>query len=227
MKEILENIEVIVFDWDGTLVDSVGPKIEQNRQLAEFFGNPLTNEEVRQYWAQARDYQELMQMLCPGVDMSEIQAEVDNQYNNPEFRKKRMGFNANYLIHTLSSHDDIKTAIATSIPRELFVRDANSLGIRIELSESESGLSFTQTSDETDFKKPDGNFFKPTLKFFREVGITAEKIMYIGDEKKDIYAARDAGMIAVGVTSGLATATEFKNLGAIHIPNAYEILSYT
>ena len=175
---MLENIEVIVFDWDGTLVDSVGPKIEQNRQLAEFFGNPLTNEEVRQYWAQARDYQELMQMLCPGVDMSEIQAEVDNQYNNPEFRKKRMGFNANYLIHTLSSHDDIKTAIATSIPRELFVRDANSLGIRIELSESESGLSFTQTSDETDFKKPDGNFFKPTLKFFREVGITAEKIMY-------------------------------------------------
>lgn len=43
-----ENIKVAALDWDGTVVDSVPPKLAQNRAIAKEFGKTLRADEVRQ-----------------------------------------------------------------------------------------------------------------------------------------------------------------------------------
>lgn len=44
-------------------------------------------------------------------------------------------------------------------------------------------------------------------------GIAACKLLYVGDEAKDYYAARDAGALFIGVQTGMLTAGYWSEVG--------------
>lgn len=43
-------VELIIFDWDGTLFDSVGQIVASLQFAAQQFEQPLTHADAKHYW---------------------------------------------------------------------------------------------------------------------------------------------------------------------------------
>lgn len=206
----LPDVDVAIFDWDGTIIDSVQPKILQNQALAAEFGNHLSIEEVRVIWNSAIGFPDLMKRLCQTDDMEAIMAVVKRDYNKPEFAKRSFEFGSR-TIKTIRALGK-QTGLITNVTREILDLDTNSLAFT-PLSDF---FDFSQTADESEHKKPDPRVFIKALAHF---DIQPLQAVYIGDELKDFYAARDSGMQFIGVETGMATREEFKSAGAYSVPS--------
>lgn len=213
-EHVLDNIDVIAFDWDMTIVDSHG-KLLQNQAIALEFGNPLSIDEVRRHWNESTSFPDLMARLTNGAPMDNIMKVVKRDYHNPEFAKKSFDF----AVPTIKElrRRGLQTALVSSVQRELLHQDAADLGIYPAL------FDFVQAQDDCEFKKPDGRVFDRLLRNF---GITAQRLLYVGDEEKDFRAATSAGAHFIGVETGMVTAQEFDAMGAVHIPTLKEITTY-
>lgn len=64
--------------------------------------------------------------------------------------------------------------------------------------------------------KPDPG---PLLAFCDRMGLRPEQVMMVGDSRHDLIAARTAGMFAVGVLTGLATAEDLSPLADLVLPD--------
>lgn len=82
------DVDVVAFDWDGTLVNTVGPKLLHNQRIAKRFGRELSIEEVRGIWKETSDFPELMFKLTGCRDHDRIMSVVKEGYNNPSFAKR-------------------------------------------------------------------------------------------------------------------------------------------
>jgi phosphoglycolate phosphatase-like HAD superfamily hydrolase len=74
-------------------------------------------------------------------------------------------------------------------------------------------LHTLQTSSDTLVHKPDPKVFEPILHALARDGITTD-ILYVGDALMDYYAARDAGLSFIGVTTGSTDERQFRDAGA-------------
>ena len=110
-----------------------------------------------------------------------------------------------------------RTVLITNVTRQIVEADAENAG----LAPLDRYFDHIQTAEEQSHKKPDPRVFDPSLK---ALGIEANKVVYIGDELKDYYAARDAGVGFVGVETGMATASEFTEVGAFSIRSLADLL---
>jgi len=200
----LTDVDVAIFDWDGTIIDSVQPKILQNKALAREFGNDLSLDQVRVIWNEAIGFPDLMQKLCLTTDMEAIMAVVKRDYNKPEFAKRSYKFGSPTLA-TIRAMGK-KTALITNVTREILNLDTASLGF----TPIADYFDYSQTADESEHKKPDPRVFNTLL---AKLDIDPSRAIYVGDELKDFYAARDAGIRFVGVQTGMATREEFQAVG--------------
>ena len=199
------DVEVIAFDWDMTVVDSRG-KIQQNYAIAREFNNQLSVDEVRQYWNKSTGFVDLMARLTNNAALDDIMAVVKRDYNKAPYAKRLFDF-AQPTIEQVRAMG-YKTAIISGVQRELLEKDAHDLSLPMHTL-----FDFIQAQDDCEFKKPDPRVFGPLLAQF---GITANKLLYIGDEEKDLRATVNAGAHFIGVETGMSTAQEFDALGAIH-----------
>lgn len=211
----LSDVDVAIFDWDGTIIDSVQPKVLQNQALAAEFGHDLTLDEVRVIWNSAIGFPDLMQKLCLTDDMDAIMDVVKRDYDKPEFAKRSFEFGDRTirLIREMGK----RTALITNVTREILNLDTSSLGF----TPIDTYFDFTQTADESEHKKPDPRVFTNLL---TELSVEPSRVIYVGDELKDFYAARDAGIRFIGVETGMATREEFQKQGAETIIQSIETL---
>lgn len=206
--DIISNADIVSLDWDGTLVNSVSFKIAQNQAIAREFGNELTIDEVRQIWNDSRGFPELMQRLCKTDDMDAIMRVVMRDYDNPEYAKRPFVFASDFL-NTVRSLGK-RTVLITNATREILNADADMVG----LAPLSQYFDHIQTAEESTHKKPDPRVFDPSLV---ALGAEAHQAVYIGDELKDYYAARDGNIAFIGVETGMSTAAEFSRAGAFSI----------
>lgn len=201
---------VIALDWDGTVVDSVPYKLAQNKAIAHEFGNELTVDEVRREWNAASGFPDLMHRLTGSDDMAKIMEVVKRDYDNPAYAKREFAF-AKAALAMLRAKG-YKLAVITNATREILQIDTQDLGFDLGCD-----FDFTQAADECEFKKPDARVLEPLYNHF---GITAQQLMYIGDEMKDYETTVNAGTLFTGVTTGMSTAKEFS---AQRIPYVQDI----
>lgn len=57
------------------------------------------------------------------------------------------------------------------------------------------------------------------LAFAERVGLEPENVVMVGDSRHDLHAARAAGMIAVGVLTGVAGVSELSDLAEVVLPD--------
>ena len=212
--EIIRNADVVSLDWDGTLVNSVSFKIAQNQAIAREFGNDLTIDEVRRIWNDSKGFPELMQRLTKSDDMDAIMEVVMRDYDNPEYAKQPFPF-AEGFLKTLRELGK-RTVLITNATREILNADAQMVGL-MPLGQY---FDHIQTAEESTHKKPDPRVFDPSLE---ALGVEAHQVVYIGDELKDYYAARDAGIAFIGVETGMATAQEFIDAGAFSVSSLGDV----
>jgi HAD superfamily hydrolase (TIGR01549 family) len=197
-------IRAVIFDLDDTLVKTRAIKAQQHKAVArEFYGREVTDEKLGEHWG--KPFDALVTSLHDNVDTIEnlrkVYAATSDRF------PKEIHDDTLEMIDELTAKG-IQLGIVTATNREYLLKDLKRLGIPSERFFSLQG------ADETEFHKPDPRVFDTVLETLEELGISREETMYVGDALTDWYAARDAGLQFIAVTTGSHTAKEFKAAGA-------------
>jgi phosphoglycolate phosphatase len=186
--------KAVLFDIDGTLVDSVGAYIEVARSAAGAFGFKVTDEHVRHSLATGSNFWQ--GVLPPGLrDAEAVTKALSSQAARlwPRVLKEHAKVFAG-LAQTLDALQvlGIKLGIVSGARAEVLeLLNAEGLLDRFEIIILGSDVSK---------KKPDP---EGILKCLSQLGVSPGETIYVGDTPVDIQASRAAGVRAVGVLNGV------------------------
>jgi HAD superfamily hydrolase (TIGR01549 family) len=210
-----EDIKVVLFDHDDTLVGTIGTKWNQHKFIAKkYYGKELTDEDIIEHWG--KPLQELVCLLY-GTENAE-EALARSVAHHEEFPK--MLFEAS--IPTLKHLKELGMLIGiiTATSRYSFEHDLELHGFPKDI------LDYTQTADDTAYHKPDPMVFEPTLKWLERTGYAPRHVVYVGDGLHDMKAATGAGFAFLGVETGLVSAQEFKDAGGFSVKSIDRLKQY-
>ena len=187
---------LLVFDWDGTLVDSI-ERIVTSLQNAS---QKVTGASVTE--AAARDViglglTEAIQRLHPEMNAEQVHhvAEAYKQHylhENPVPANLFEGVKE-FLDELI--HQGFTLAIATGKSRT---------GLDHSLQEHQLASRFTTTRCAGEYRsKPHPEML---LGILQDLGTTAEQALMIGDSEHDLMMARNAGVASIAVTHGVQQA---------------------
>lgn len=184
--------DLLVFDWDGTLMDSLGAIVACTRAtLAALDLPPLSEDEIRRSVGLGID--ETVERLAPGAGRPEAEA-LKRCYRDlwlSTYRDRPVLFSdAEPLLAELGSAGYL-LAVATGKSRRGLVRDLEATGL---------GPRFhaTRTVDEAPSKPHPGML----VSLLDELGVQPGRALMIGDSAWDLQMAANAGVPAVGITTG-------------------------
>ena len=113
----------------------------------------------------------------------------------------------------------IKVGIVTSSTHALAAKDLAKWGFPVD------DFFLIQGSDTVSAHKPDPAVFNKAIAILAADNIQKNEILYIGDALMDYFAARDAGIDFLGVTTGLVDNKAFNATGALSYQSLTHALS--
>ncbi|MCP1317125.1 HAD family hydrolase [Halomonas sp. 707B3] len=188
--------ELIIFDWDGTLMDSV-PKIVSCMQAA------AADAEWGELEVSAIEdiiglgLPEAIAKLCPGIDPEQaerLRQRYSHHFVHGDTTLMPFFDGVEAQLARLRERPQQRLAVATGKSRRGLDRVFNETG--------SGGLFHTsRTADETR-SKPHPQML---LEILAELQVPAERAVMVGDTEYDLEMARAIGMDRVGVTYGVHT----------------------
>jgi phosphoglycolate phosphatase len=184
--------ELLIFDWDGTLMDSVATIVACTREAFADAGFPPPAEEaVRD--AIGLGLRESFDRFAPGGG-PELMARVLSCYRErwlAGYRERQVLFPGVVELLADLASDDYLLAVATGKSRR---------GLDDALGQNGIGHLFhaTRTVDEA----PSKPHPQMVLDILDELGVRAGAALMIGDSIHDLEMARAAGVASLGVCSG-------------------------
>lgn len=209
------NAELIIFDLDGTLIDS-------SEDIAW-----AVNKTLRQMGFEEFSYQAIKERIGWGVKMLLQKALPEEKHNLlEEARAIFMGYYGNHLLvktklypgakGVLEHFKGKKLAIATNKPLNLTEKILDQLNISVCFQKVVGG-------DGVQNKKPAPEAIEIILK---ELKALPGKAVFIGDSKIDIEAGKKAGIITIGAAYGFRGRQELEEAGAdVIIDDIKELVS--
>ena len=185
-----QNIELVIFDWDGTLFDSVGQIVASLQYAAQQFEQPLTDDAAKSIIGLGLP--EVMQILFPQVpDLQQdiLQCYADHYVANSKGDAWFTGVAE--LLQELKQQG-LKLAVATGKSRK---------GLDRVLSQTNSHQIFDTTRAASETRsKPDPLMLQEIL---LETGVTVERAIMVGDTSYDLEMAQNLNMQRIGVSYGV------------------------
>lgn len=185
--------KLIVFDWDGTLMDSAAHIIACLQTALTDLNLPhKTDSEIKNIIGLG--LREALAVLCPeanDVELTELTTRYREYFFHQEKEPTELFTGARELIKELQSQDYF-LAVATGKGRR---------GLDKELSETGLGEFFpvTRCADES-HSKPHPQMLLEIIDWY---GVEASDTIMIGDTDYDLQMANNANTHAVGVTYGV------------------------
>ena len=202
-------IKAVIFDVDGTLVDSNLQHVEAWREAFAHYGKELTAEEVHEQIGKGGD--QLMPVFLSrheierfGADLERLRLEIftrDYLPNAEPFPKVRA------LFERLRG-DGVQIALASSAKETEVEHHQKKLGI-------EDLVDVATSKDDADHSKPCPDIFEVALA--RLDGVEAVDAIVVGDTPYDAQAAAGAGMKTIGLLSGGFREDVLREAGCIAI----------
>ena len=194
---------LVVFDWDGTLIDSIGAIVDCTYAMLEELGLPRLDEErIRAFIGGGLE--ESVVALAPDGDAAMVRQVVDTY--------RRLWFGGFHQRSTLIDGalaviDELEArgallAIATAKSRRGLIADLERTGL-------DGRFHASRTADETAAKPSPAML----LEILDELGVRAERALMVGDALHDVGMAKNAGVEVVAVTSGSQTREALVNAG--------------
>lgn len=186
------NYELIVFDWDGTLLDSIGWIVSCLQHAASECGLEIPGEQA------ARDViglniQGAMQKLFPGT-AAVTQAQLVQHYSR-RFFTRQLGqwdlFDGVYDMLLQLKQCGLQLAVATGKSR-------SGLNRALQDTQTEHIFAATRCADETASKPAPLMLHEIMEQLYAEPECT----LMVGDSVHDLQMAINAGVDAVGVACG-------------------------
>ena len=214
----LEARASVVFDLDGTLVDSV-PDVAAalNRMLAEFDRPALTLDGVRALVGHGARYMIEGAFAATGEEAAagQVESAVGNfieQYRARPVEKTVIYPAAEEALKALLSAG-LRLGICSNKPYEMILVVLSELG----LSDMFCGVT---GGDTVTYPKPDGRHLLETLSLMET---PAHSSVFVGDSRSDFLAARDAGVPSIGVNYGYAKDESEREMADFRIDSLSEV----
>ena len=192
----LSDKTLIIFDWDGTLMDSIGLIVDSMHVAGETHGFKTTDKAVKDIiglslmngikilYPQANDAQLLE------IQQTYAEYYIANSHSTPLFEP------IEHMLQTLQQQG--KTlAVATGKKRK-------GLDRVLDASDSHDYFAITRCADESG-SKPDPQMLTDILDYTQQ---QVSDAVFIGDSIYDIQMATALGMTSIAVNYGTATSVE-------------------
>lgn len=192
----LADKTLIIFDWDGTLMDSIGLIVESMHIAGEAHGFRTTDQAVKDIiglslmhgieilYPQASEAQKL------AIQQSYAEYYIPNSHRTPFFAP------IENMLLTLKQQDK-QLAVATGKKRK-------GLDRVLEASASHHYFTITRCADESG-SKPDPQMLRDILDYTKQ---SISQAVFIGDSIYDIQMANRLGMTSIAVNYGTASSSE-------------------
>jgi len=191
------NIKLLLWDLDGTLVDSELDLAHAINAMLRHLKRPeLPIEVVASYIG---DGAPMLVRRALGDPQDEGFVKSALEYFMQHYREHKLD---NTFVHAgvletltvIREHSDLKMAVLTNKPINPSRGICDGLGLSEFMTNIYGGNSFAT-------KKPDPHGARTLLK---EHGVTPAEAIMIGDSQNDVLTANNAEMFSVGVTYGLS-----------------------
>ncbi|HEC58523.1 hypothetical protein LCGC14_1038490 [marine sediment metagenome] len=187
----MSQYQLIVFDWDGTLMDSTGHIVDCMQQaITQLDLAPLDDSAISHIIGLGLN--EAAYALYPTASAATISSLADTYrdiwLNNP--LEMPLFANARHLVKSLNEQDYF-LGVATGKSRR---------GLDKVLASSQLGPLFhaTRCAGEC-HSKPHPQMLEELITYF---GVDADKTLMIGDTEYDLQMAHNAGADSLGITHG-------------------------
>lgn len=209
----MRRYELVIFDWDGTIMDSTGLIASCIQATCREMGLAVPDEAAAK-WVIGLGIAQSMERVAPGLDASRTREFADR-----------------YRGHFLAR--DHEAPLFGGIPELL--EDLRGRGLRLAVATGKSrrglgralassGLApffeATRCADEG-FPKPHPDM---VLRILDETGVEASRAVLVGDTTHDLELAANAGVDAVAVTYGAHGEALLRERAARHYAGSVEEL---
>jgi phosphoglycolate phosphatase len=200
-----KQFDLIVFDWDGTLMDSTGTIVRCIQASARDLGLPVPDQRAASYVI-GLGLQDAMEAVLPGL--------------NPKYYPRMV---ERYRYHYLSQDQEL--VLFDGVPEMLADLAQQGYFLAVATGKSRVGLNraldttrllsvfdATRCADET-FSKP-----HPAMlhELTRELGQDLKRTVMVGDTTHDLQMAVNAGAGGIAVHYGAHTPQELQSLAPLY-----------
>lgn len=182
--------KVVIFDWDGTLMDSVGHIVDSLMHAANLYELPLTRHQAAN---------------VIGLGLPEAMAALFPHH--PHFRAE---IQAEYSRHYVANSS--QTQLFAGVPELLDALDQQGVLMAVATGKSRAGLdrvlAQSGTTDRFAITRCAGETqSKPHPQMLQEIvaylGVTPDQCIMVGDTTYDLEMAANIAMPSIGVSYGV------------------------
>ena len=186
-------IKAIIFDLDGTLVDSVDYHAQAWVKAFQEYGYDLPFKKVRQEIG--KDSKFLIEDLLPAEEAQHKSdlADYHDKYYQDSFLEKVKPFPQVKELFEAIKKDGLKTILASSAKKEMVEHYKELLDIKDLVDGATS-------TDDVDKSKPEPQIFQSALEKLGD--ISTEEVIAVGDSPYDAIAASKISLRTIGVLAG-------------------------
>jgi phosphoglycolate phosphatase len=213
-----KQFDLIVFDWDGTLMDSTATIVASMQAAARDLGLPVPDDRAASHVI-GLGLQDAMQAVLPDLDPKSYPRMVER-------------YRYHYLAQdqTLTLFDGVREMLADLASQGYFLAVATGKS-RVGLSRALSTVGLMSVFDST--RCADETFSKPhpamLQEITRELGQDMRRTVMIGDTTHDLLMAGNAGAAGIGVHYGAHPRHELEAMsplfGANSVPELHAWLN--
>ncbi|WP_313041904.1 HAD-IA family hydrolase [Acinetobacter sp.] len=200
-------VKLVIFDWDGTLFDSVGQIVASLKFAADQYSQPLTDADAKSIIGLGLP--EVAQRLFPTVP--ELHSDILQSYADHYVAHSKGDMWFDGVADMLQELRDagLQLAVATGKSRK---------GLDRVLAQTQSHELFCATRAASETKsKPDPLMLAEIL---AETGLRADQAIMVGDTSYDLEMALNIQMPRVGVSYGVHTVETLQCFQPLHIAHS-------
>ena len=187
-------IKAIIFDLDGTLVDSVDYHTEAWVKAFEKYGYDFSFDRLREQIGKGSEF--IIGELLPQDEAEKFESDIAGyrkQYYQDNLLEKVKPFPKVKELFATIKGDDIKVVLASSARKETIEHYKKLLDI-------ENLIDGATSTDDVEQSKPEPDIFAAALKKLE--GIDPQEVIVVGDSPYDAIAASKIGLRTIGVLCG-------------------------
>ncbi|HEX7997249.1 MAG TPA: HAD family hydrolase [Pyrinomonadaceae bacterium] len=202
-------IKAVIFDIDGTLVDSVDLHAQAWKETFKHYGKDIPYEQVRHQIGKGGD--QLMPVFFSQDELDEFGEEMEEYrgkiYKRDYLRRVRAFPQVRELFLKIKT-DGKRLALASSAKED-------ELAAYKKLAQIEDLVEEETSADDAEKSKPHPDIFEAALEQLG--GLAPEEVIVVGDTPYDAEAARKIRLRTIGVLCGGFPETELDAAGCIAI----------
>ena len=202
-----QRIEAVLFDLDGTLVDSNALHVAAWAQVFEGAGHPIAAETIAGQIGKGGD--NLVPALLPELsdDEQEKLADAHGRVFKQSYLDRVVPFPQAAALLRRVAEEGAKVVLASSASGEELDHYVELLGVG-------DVVAARTSSDDVGTSKPAPDIFAVALK---KSGVAADRAVAVGDTPYDAESAGRAGVRTIGVLSGGFAEHALREAGAVEI----------